>query len=71
MSSEIDWLPAEFDDDALIDGLEPDQLAVRAAVPVGRATFGRRAVLGLWALRVFALLVSGLVLYTFVYDTIH
>jgi hypothetical protein len=50
----------------LIAYLEPDQLAADRTRPLPRAKLGRRAVVGLWALRVFCVLVSLMVIYTFV-----
>jgi hypothetical protein len=50
----------------LIAYLESDQLVAERARPVGRAHLGRRARAGLWALRVFALITSAMVIYTFV-----
>ncbi len=68
--SQIDW-PAEYEEAALIDCLEPDQLAARAARPVPRAELTGRTRMALWALRLFAVLLSAMVIYTFVYQTIH
>jgi len=45
--------------------LEPDQLVADTSVPVPRASLGRRANAGLWALRVFIILISIMVIYTF------
>ena len=53
-------------DEELIEHLERDQLVAETFRPVPPASLGRTAVLGLWALRVFAVLVSALVIYTFV-----
>jgi hypothetical protein len=52
--------------DELFMHLERDQLVAETARPVPAAVLGRRAVLGLWALRVFAILVSAMVVYTFI-----
>jgi hypothetical protein len=46
--------------------LEPDQLVVDKSRPVPRAQLSERANAGLWALRVFVLVVSAMVIYTFV-----
>ncbi len=46
--------------------LEPDQLVSDRSRPVERAQLGRAANLGLWALRVFVLVVSFMVIYTFI-----
>ena len=53
-------------DAALAALLEPGQLAADAARPVPRAQLSGRARAGLWLLRVFALVVSVMVIYTFV-----
>ena len=46
--------------------LEPDQLVSNTSVPVPRAPLSERARAGLWALRVFVVLVSLMVIYTFI-----
>jgi hypothetical protein len=65
------WQPVEYDEDGLIDGLEPDQLAEVAARPVPPARLGAGARTALWALRIFTIVVGIMVIYTFVYGTIH
>jgi hypothetical protein len=50
----------------LIAYLESDQLVAERSRPVPRARLGRRARVGLWALRIFAIAVSAAVIYTFV-----
>jgi hypothetical protein len=50
----------------LIMHLEPDQLVNQTLRPVPRATLSRPATFGLWALRVFCVSVSTMVLYTFI-----
>jgi hypothetical protein len=57
-------------EEELIMHLEPDQFVAATAEPVQRAPLGRRAKLALWALRVFVVLVSTMVIYTFV-DRLH
>jgi len=49
----------------LVMFLERDQLDADTSVPVPRAMLNRRVKLGLWALRVFVILVSIMVIYTF------
>ena len=49
----------------LVAGLEPDQTVVAAARPLPRATLGPGARGGLWAVRVFVLLITAMVVYTF------
>ena len=50
----------------LIMYLEPDQLVNQTLRPIPRATLSRSATFGLWALRVFCVSVSAMVLYTFI-----
>jgi hypothetical protein len=57
--------PVDEHGEELIMHLERDQLVAETFRPVAPARLGRRALLGLWALRVFAVLVSAMVLYTF------
>jgi hypothetical protein len=54
------------DDEELIMFLERDQLVADTSRPVPRANLGPRTSLALWALRVFVLVVSFMVIYTFV-----
>jgi hypothetical protein len=56
---------AERADQELVMFLERDQLDAGTSVPVPRATLNRRVKVGLWALRVFVILVSIMVIYTF------
>ena len=53
-------------DHALIDGLEPDQVVAATSRPFGRYRPGRALNAALWAVRVFVLLIAGMVVYTFV-----
>jgi hypothetical protein len=50
----------------LVMFLEPDQLVADKSRPVRRAQLSSRANAGLWALRIFVLVVSAMVIYTFV-----
>ena len=52
-------------DQELVMFLEPDQLDADTSVPVPRAILTGRVKLGLWALRIFVILVSIMVIYTF------
>ena len=54
-----------FEDD-LIMHLERDQFVAETSRPVPRAALGGRATAGLWALRIFVVLVSLMVIYTFI-----
>jgi hypothetical protein len=55
----------------LIAYLESDQLVAERSRPVGRGALSRRASAGLWVLRVFAVVVSLMVVYTFVSQLGH
>jgi hypothetical protein len=52
--------------DELIMHLERDQFVAETSRPVARAALSARTVAALWALRVFVVLVSLMVIYTFV-----
>ena len=58
--------PQERFEDQLILHLERDQFVAATSRPVPRAQLGARATAGLWALRVFVVLVSLMVIYAFV-----
>jgi hypothetical protein len=53
-------------DEDLIESLEPDQLVAAMDKPVPRKVLSQRAIIGLWALRVFLLTITGMVIYAFV-----
>ncbi len=53
-------------EEELIMHLERDQLVAETSRPVALAQLGRRAIVGLWGLRIFAILVSAMVVYTFI-----
>jgi hypothetical protein len=57
-------------EEELVMHLEPDQFVAATAMPVPRAPLGPRAKAVLWALRIFVVLVSVMVVYTFV-DRLH
>jgi hypothetical protein len=57
---------AAADDEQLVMYLEPDQLVTDKSRPIPRAPLGKQANAALWALRVFVLIVSAMVIYTFV-----
>jgi hypothetical protein len=63
---EQDLQAEERAEDELIMHLERDQFVAETARPVPRAALSSAAVAGLWALRVFVVLVSAMVIYTFV-----
>jgi len=58
-------LPDGHLDEELILHLEPDQFVAETSRPVPRRILGPRARAGLWALRIFAVAVSAMVIYTF------
>jgi len=53
-------------DEELIMFLERDQFVSDRSKPVARAHLGRGASHALWALRIFVLVVSAMVIYTFI-----
>lgn len=53
-------------DEQLVLNLERDQFVAATSTPVARARLSARARAGLWALRVFVVVVSAMVIYTFV-----
>jgi hypothetical protein len=53
-------------EDELIMHLERDQFVAATSRPVPRAKLSHRSVLALWGLRVFAVMVSAMVVYTFI-----
>jgi hypothetical protein len=53
-------------EDELIMHLERDQFVAQTSRPVPRAALGPRATAALWALRIFVVLVSLMVIYTFI-----
>ena len=63
---EQDLQPQERFEDELIMHLERDQFVAETSRPVPRAALSSRVTAGLWGLRVFVVLVSLMVIYTFV-----
>jgi hypothetical protein len=55
----------EHSEDQLIMHLERDQIVAETSKPVPRAALSSRAIASLWALRVFVVIVSVMVIYTF------
>ena len=53
-------------EDELIMHLERDQFVAETSQPVARAPLSPRATAALWALRLFAVVVSLMVVYTFI-----
>jgi hypothetical protein len=58
-------------DEVLPNYLEADQLAAETSRPVPRAVLSHRARVGLWALRVFVVTMSAMVIYVFVSQLSH
>lgn len=58
--------PPERSLDHQMAHLERGQLVAETSRPVPRAVLSTRAAAGLWALRVFAVLISLMVIYTFI-----
>ena len=59
------------DEQELVEFLERDQLVVDTSCPVGRLALTRRMGGALWTLRVFVVVVSAMVIYTFVSQLVH
>jgi hypothetical protein len=59
------------DDEELVMFLERDQLVADKAHPVPRAHLSARTRAALWVLRVFVLVVSAMVIYTFFSQLAH
>ena len=68
--AEQDLQPPERFENEQVVHLERGQLVAETSRPIPRATLSARAAAGLWALRVFAVLVSLMVIYTFI-DQLH
>ena len=64
---EQDRQPAERSHDQ-VTHLERGQLVAKTSRPVPRAVLSARATAGLWLLRVFVVLVSLMVIYTFIHQ---
>jgi hypothetical protein len=67
---ERDLQSQERYEDELIMHLERDQFVAETSRVIPRAALSGRAIAGLWALRVFVVLVSLMVVYTFI-DQLH
>ena len=67
---EQDLQARERFEDELIMHLERDQFVAETSRPVPRAALSARTTAALWALRVFVVLVSLMVVYTFI-DQLH
>lgn len=58
-------------DEDLVESLEPDQLVDAINRPVPRRRLSRRADVGLWALRIWLVVVAGMVIYVFVVGVVR
>jgi hypothetical protein len=67
-AEELNARSAERFEEELIMDLERDQFVAATSQPVPRAPLGARASAALWALRVFVVLVSAMVIYTFIHQ---
>ena len=65
-----DLQPPERSGDEQVMHLERGQLVTETSRPVPRAALSAHATAGLWVLRVFVVLVSLMVIYTFI-DQLH
>ena len=65
-AGEQDRQPSEPFPGKQVTHLEHGQLVAETSRPVPRAALSARAAAGLWALRVFVVLVSLMVIYTFI-----
>jgi hypothetical protein len=59
------------DEQELVMFLERDQFVTDTSRPVPRAALTRRANNALWALRVFVVILSAMVIYTFISQITH
>jgi hypothetical protein len=66
MAREIQYQPEGHQESELIDSLEPDQLVMAVAKPLPRLQLSRPVRIALWAVRIFVLIITVLVVYTFV-----
>ena len=64
--AEVHKLSDGHPDEELLFALVRDQLVVASSVPLPRYVLSRTANVGLWALRVFVLIITAMVVYTFV-----
>jgi hypothetical protein len=62
----IDRMSHGHPDEELIEALEPDQLVSATSKPLPRYELSPIANVALWLLRIFVLLMTALIVYTFV-----
>ena len=66
MQHEAEYRPEGDRESQLIESLEPDQLVAAVAKPLPRLQLSRTVRIALWAVRIFVLIISALVVYTFI-----
>ena len=66
MQPEAKFQPEGHHESQLIESLEPDQLVAVVAKPLPRLQLCRPVRIALWAVRIFVLIISALVVYTFI-----
>jgi hypothetical protein len=66
MPHEINYQPEGHHESELIESLEPDQLVMAVAKPLPRLRLSRPLRIALWGVRVFVMIITVLVVYTFV-----
>ena len=66
MTPEPRYQPEGHQESELIGSLEPDQLVRAVAKPLPRLRLSRPITIALWAVRIFVLIITVLVVYTFV-----
>ena len=64
--AELHRLAHGHPDDELVCALEPDQIVAAASQPLPRYQLSTAESFALWALRIFVLIITMLVVYTFV-----
>jgi hypothetical protein len=66
MQHEAEYRPEGDRESQLIESLEPDQLVAAVTKPLPRLQLSRTVRIALWAVRIFVLIISVLVVYTFI-----
>jgi len=64
--TQLEKLSHGHPDDELIQALEPDQIVAVASRPLPRYQLSSAGNVALWLLRIFVLLITALVVYTFI-----
>ena len=71
MQPEAKFQPEGHHESQLIESLEPDQLVAAVAKPLPRLRLSRPVRIALWVVRSFVLMISALVVYTFIVKLIE